>query len=187
MRLSYQVHARRSEHWFIVRGAGVVTLDEAPVEVASRYGDRHRAGRLAPDREHRAGRSRARRGAARRVLRRGRHRAPRGRLRPDPLNLPIRPVCPATGRENRYRGRSTHFPVPWWRTKRDERADGWGADGRGFGKGHDARIARVRADRGARARVWFCQPGRRVGRAHSRSAPGPRPPHSPDTQRSLRA
>jgi mannose-6-phosphate isomerase len=34
MRLSYQVHARRSEHWFIVRGAGVVTLDEAKVEVA---------------------------------------------------------------------------------------------------------------------------------------------------------
>ena len=26
-RLSYQRHARRSEHWFIVRGSGVVTLD----------------------------------------------------------------------------------------------------------------------------------------------------------------
>ena len=34
MRLSYQLHARRSEHWFIVRGAGVVTLDEARMEVA---------------------------------------------------------------------------------------------------------------------------------------------------------
>jgi mannose-6-phosphate isomerase len=26
-RLSYQVHARRSEHWFVVLGAGTVTLD----------------------------------------------------------------------------------------------------------------------------------------------------------------
>jgi mannose-6-phosphate isomerase len=26
-RLSYQTHARRSEHWFVVRGEGVVTLD----------------------------------------------------------------------------------------------------------------------------------------------------------------
>ncbi len=26
-RLSYQVHARRSEHWFVVQGAGTVTLD----------------------------------------------------------------------------------------------------------------------------------------------------------------
>ena len=26
-RLSYQVHARRSEHWFVVRGYGAVTLD----------------------------------------------------------------------------------------------------------------------------------------------------------------
>jgi mannose-6-phosphate isomerase len=34
-RLSYQVHARRSEHWFIVRGAGVVTLAGRPVEVAA--------------------------------------------------------------------------------------------------------------------------------------------------------
>jgi mannose-6-phosphate isomerase len=33
-RLSYQVHARRSEHWFIVSGRGVVTLNDAPVEVA---------------------------------------------------------------------------------------------------------------------------------------------------------
>jgi mannose-6-phosphate isomerase len=32
-RLSYQVHARRSEHWFIVRGNGVVTLNDAPVPV----------------------------------------------------------------------------------------------------------------------------------------------------------
>lgn len=29
MRLSYQQHGRRSEHWFIVRGAGLVTLDGA--------------------------------------------------------------------------------------------------------------------------------------------------------------
>ncbi len=32
-RLSYQVHERRSEHWFVVAGEGVVTLDgtEMPV------------------------------------------------------------------------------------------------------------------------------------------------------------
>ncbi|HLI15704.1 MAG TPA: phosphomannose isomerase type II C-terminal cupin domain [Acidimicrobiales bacterium] len=28
-RLSYQRHARRSEHWFVVRGRGTVTLDGA--------------------------------------------------------------------------------------------------------------------------------------------------------------
>ena len=33
-RLSLQKHARRSEHWFVVRGTGVVTLDDAPVAVA---------------------------------------------------------------------------------------------------------------------------------------------------------
>jgi mannose-6-phosphate isomerase len=27
MRLSYQVHSRRSEHWFIVQGQGRATLD----------------------------------------------------------------------------------------------------------------------------------------------------------------
>jgi len=32
-RLSYQMHARRSEHWFIVRGIGVVTLNDAPIAV----------------------------------------------------------------------------------------------------------------------------------------------------------
>jgi mannose-6-phosphate isomerase len=32
-RLSYQIHARRSEHWFVVSGRGVVTLDDARVEV----------------------------------------------------------------------------------------------------------------------------------------------------------
>lgn len=26
-RLSYQVHAHRSEHWFVVRGSGIVTID----------------------------------------------------------------------------------------------------------------------------------------------------------------
>ncbi len=26
-RLSYQRHARRSEHWYVVRGSGIVTLD----------------------------------------------------------------------------------------------------------------------------------------------------------------
>jgi mannose-6-phosphate isomerase len=32
-RLSYQRHARRSEHWFIVQGAGALTLDGERVEV----------------------------------------------------------------------------------------------------------------------------------------------------------
>ena len=32
-RLSYQRHARRAEHWFVVKGSGVVTLDGALVEV----------------------------------------------------------------------------------------------------------------------------------------------------------
>jgi mannose-6-phosphate isomerase len=33
-RLSYQRHEQRSEHWFVVGGAGVVTLDGATREVA---------------------------------------------------------------------------------------------------------------------------------------------------------
>jgi mannose-6-phosphate isomerase len=32
-RLSYQVHERRSEHWFVVAGKGTVTLDGERVEV----------------------------------------------------------------------------------------------------------------------------------------------------------
>jgi mannose-6-phosphate isomerase len=32
-RLSYQTHSRRAEHWFIVRGAGSVTLDGQLVPV----------------------------------------------------------------------------------------------------------------------------------------------------------
>ena len=32
-RLSYQTHARRSEHWFVVSGHGVVTLDDVPFDV----------------------------------------------------------------------------------------------------------------------------------------------------------
>ena len=32
-RLSYQVHAHRAEHWFIVRGAGAVTLAGVRTEV----------------------------------------------------------------------------------------------------------------------------------------------------------
>jgi mannose-6-phosphate isomerase len=34
-RLSYQRHARRSEHWFVVGGQGVVTLDGDNVDVRS--------------------------------------------------------------------------------------------------------------------------------------------------------
>jgi mannose-6-phosphate isomerase len=36
-RLSYQRHSRRSEHWFVVRGEGVVTLDGNSIDV--RRGD----------------------------------------------------------------------------------------------------------------------------------------------------
>jgi mannose-6-phosphate isomerase len=32
-RISYQRHDRRSEHWFIVAGTAVVTLDEVPREI----------------------------------------------------------------------------------------------------------------------------------------------------------
>ncbi|MBF6189700.1 phosphomannose isomerase type II C-terminal cupin domain [Nocardia implantans] len=32
-RLSYQKHARRAEHWFVVAGEGLVTLDGDTVEV----------------------------------------------------------------------------------------------------------------------------------------------------------
>jgi mannose-6-phosphate isomerase len=34
-RLSYQRHERRAEHWFVVAGAGVVTLDGTEVPVAA--------------------------------------------------------------------------------------------------------------------------------------------------------
>ena len=34
-RLSYQRHSRRAEHWFVVRGTALVTLDGREVEVAS--------------------------------------------------------------------------------------------------------------------------------------------------------
>lgn len=33
-RLSYQTHARRAEHWFVVTGRGVVTLDGREIDVA---------------------------------------------------------------------------------------------------------------------------------------------------------
>jgi len=33
MRLSYQVHGRRSEHWFVVQGSGKVTLDGVRTDV----------------------------------------------------------------------------------------------------------------------------------------------------------
>ena len=32
-RLSYQKHARRAEHWFVVTGEGIVTLDGVDVPV----------------------------------------------------------------------------------------------------------------------------------------------------------
>ena len=33
-RLSYQRHSRRAEHWFVVAGTALVTLDDAAVELA---------------------------------------------------------------------------------------------------------------------------------------------------------
>ena len=34
-RLSYQRHAHRSEHWFVIRGGGVVTVDGRDVDVTA--------------------------------------------------------------------------------------------------------------------------------------------------------
>lgn len=33
MRLSYQVHSRRSEHWFVIEGYGMATLDGCEIDV----------------------------------------------------------------------------------------------------------------------------------------------------------
>ncbi len=32
-RLSYQSHKKRSEHWFVVKGVGIITIDERDIEV----------------------------------------------------------------------------------------------------------------------------------------------------------
>jgi mannose-6-phosphate isomerase len=54
-RLSYQRHARRSEHWFVVRGRGRVTLEGAEHEVGPHdavdvpVGCAHRIESLGPD------------------------------------------------------------------------------------------------------------------------------------------
>jgi mannose-6-phosphate isomerase len=47
-RLSYQFHDHRAEHWFVVEGVGVVTLDGA--EVAVSPGDAIDIGRRTPHR-----------------------------------------------------------------------------------------------------------------------------------------
>lgn len=52
-RLSYQRHARRSEHWFVVAGGGVVTLDGGTTEV--RPGDAVDVPRGAAHRIHNTG------------------------------------------------------------------------------------------------------------------------------------
>ncbi len=55
MRLSYQRHERRSEHWFFVTGEGVVTLDgrEVPVRAGSSLdvpcGAAHRIANTGPE------------------------------------------------------------------------------------------------------------------------------------------
>jgi mannose-6-phosphate isomerase len=33
-RLSYQIHGRRAEHWFVIQGCGRATLDGAHIEVS---------------------------------------------------------------------------------------------------------------------------------------------------------
>jgi mannose-6-phosphate isomerase len=54
-RLSYQRHAHRAEHWFVVGGAGVVTLDgdDRPVSAGSAIdvpvGAAHRISSTGPD------------------------------------------------------------------------------------------------------------------------------------------
>jgi mannose-6-phosphate isomerase-like protein (cupin superfamily) len=53
-RLSYQRHSRRSEHWFVVAGDGVVTLDGTRLEV--RRGDAVDVPRGAAHRIHNTGR-----------------------------------------------------------------------------------------------------------------------------------
>ena len=34
-RLSYQIHKRRAEHWFVLKGAGIVTVDGQDTDVNS--------------------------------------------------------------------------------------------------------------------------------------------------------
>jgi mannose-6-phosphate isomerase len=34
-RLSYQMHERRAEHWYVVSGAGTVTLDDQVIDVTA--------------------------------------------------------------------------------------------------------------------------------------------------------
>ena len=53
-RLSYQRHAKRAEHWFIVAGTAQVTLDGRVIEVAAGRVHRHPAGGGAPHRQRRA-------------------------------------------------------------------------------------------------------------------------------------
>ena len=50
-RLSYQRHAKRSEHWFIVTGTAMVTLDGERREVPAGESDRHPGRDRAPHRE----------------------------------------------------------------------------------------------------------------------------------------
>ena len=81
-RLSYQRHAKRAEHWFIVAGTAQVTLDGTVTELAPGQAidiPMGAAHRIANDGRRRR---RVHRGAARDLLRRGRHRAAGGRLRP---------------------------------------------------------------------------------------------------------
>ncbi len=102
-RLSYQRHARRQEHWLVVRGAGRVTLEGREFDVLPGtavdvpIGAAHR---IAQPRHGSA--PRIHRSATRRLLRRGRHRPPRRRFRPNrPEALtsahrrPERPTAPA--------------------------------------------------------------------------------------------
>ena len=79
--ISYQSHAKRAEHWVIVRGTGEVVLDEKVIPVSAGQhvhipqGAKHRI------RNNSSADLEFRRGAGRVVLRRRRYRAVRGYLR----------------------------------------------------------------------------------------------------------
>ena len=70
-RLSYQRHARRSEHWFVVAGAGAVTLDGTVVMIRAGEAADVPAGVAHRIENTGAGPAGIRRGSARGLLRRG--------------------------------------------------------------------------------------------------------------------
>ncbi len=80
-KLSLQRHAKRAEHWTVVRGEARVTIGDKVFALKENEFDLRAARLGAPPREPRRGPARHHRGADRELFRRGRHRAARGRLR----------------------------------------------------------------------------------------------------------